>query len=153
MSPTRRSFSVVRSSLAVPQRPCCSGQRVKTFEIKITHLRHMQGLIRVLQSVTISLLSRVRPFPPLQGSPAFFMPLFTEVRGIRILGSWPVKRSRKFDYRWRKQPCKPPNRKLNRKTNEFVESHSTMSSDRPTTDPSPRLPAHRIGVPLRPRAP
>src|SRR5215204_7142179 len=51
------------------------------------------------------------------------------------------------------QPCKPTSRKLNRKTNEFVASQSTMSSDRPTTDPSPRLPQHRIGVPLRPRAP
>src|SRR5215203_3372254 len=38
-------------------------------------------------------------------------------------------------------------------TKEFVATHSTMSSDRPTTAPSPRPPQHRTGVPLRPRAP
>ncbi len=32
-------------------------------------------------------VGRVRQFTPLQGSPAFFLPLFTEVRGIGILGS------------------------------------------------------------------
>ena len=61
--------------------------------------------------------------------------------------------SKKSAYRWRKQPCKPPSRKLYRKTNEFVASHSTMPLDPPTTAPSPRPPAHRIGVPLRDGAP
>src|SRR5215213_8200284 len=44
---------------------------------------------------------------------------------------------------------KPPSRK----TKEFAAGHSTIPSDRPTTAPSPRPPQHRIGVPLRPRAP
>jgi hypothetical protein len=57
-----------------------AAERVKTFG-KDTHLQCMQGLIRVLQSVTILLLSRVRQFTPLQGSPAFFLPLFIRVRG------------------------------------------------------------------------
>src|SRR5215210_8305811 len=41
-------------------------------------------LIRELQDVTISLLSRVRQFTPLQGGPAFYFPLFSQVprRGI-----------------------------------------------------------------------
>jgi uncharacterized protein YecA (UPF0149 family) len=43
----------------------------------------------VLQHVTIWSLSRVRQFTPLQGGPAFFMPLFTGVRGREILRSWP----------------------------------------------------------------
>src|ERR687889_1498085 len=32
------------------------------------------------------------------------------LRANGVLGSWPIKRSRKFDYRWRKHPCKPPGR-------------------------------------------
>jgi hypothetical protein len=43
----------------------------------------MQGLIRVLQDVTILLLGRVRQFSPLQGGPAFFLPLSTQVPGSR----------------------------------------------------------------------
>src|SRR5215211_1242053 len=39
------------------------------------------------------------------------------------------------------------------KTIAVAADHSTMLSDRPTTAPSPRLPAHRTGVPLLPRAP
>src|SRR5215211_7099353 len=72
-------LSLVRSSLAVPQ----AAERAKTFETNPPHLRYMRGLIGVLQRVTISLLSRVRLFTPLQGGPAFFMPLFTGVRGRR----------------------------------------------------------------------
>src|SRR5918998_2163329 len=45
----------------------------------------MQGLISMLQDGTVSLLSRVRHFTPLQGDPAFFLPLFTGVRGRGIL--------------------------------------------------------------------
>ena len=70
----------------MPQRPCPSGRpsESKTSQINSTHSRYMRGLHRVLQSVTISSLSRVRLFPPFQGGPAFFMPLFTLVRGRGI---------------------------------------------------------------------
>jgi hypothetical protein len=67
-------LSLVRSSLAVPQ----AAERAKTFETNPTHLRYMRGLIGVLQRVTISLLSRVRLFTPLQGGPAFLLPYSPE---------------------------------------------------------------------------
>src|SRR5215211_9533214 len=38
-------------------------------------------------------------------------------------------------------------------TNDVASGQSTIPSDRPTTAPAPRPPQHRIGVPLRPRAP
>jgi hypothetical protein len=53
-------------------------ERAKTFETNPTHLRYMRELIGVLQRVTISLLSRVRLFTPLQGGPAFLLPYSPE---------------------------------------------------------------------------
>jgi hypothetical protein len=75
-------FSLVRSSVAVPQ--------------SVLLLRYMRGLFRVLQGVTISLLGRVRQFTPLQGGPAFFLPLFTQPRRRGILRPSPVSGSRGF---------------------------------------------------------
>jgi hypothetical protein len=66
-----------------------AAEGIKTFG-KNTHLQYMQGLIRVLQSVTISLSAGFASFP-LQGSPAFFLPLFTGVHGRIILRSSPGK--------------------------------------------------------------
>ena len=79
MSQTRRSFfsSQTFASSASEDVLLRAAERAKTFETKTTHLRYMRGLIGVLQSVTISLLSRVRLFTPLQGGPAFFLPFFT----------------------------------------------------------------------------
>jgi hypothetical protein len=78
-------FSLVpKFSSTASERVCCSGQQ--------SGLRHSAKYsfavyTRVDQSVTECydlVVGRVRPFPPLQGSPAFFLPLFTDLprRGI-----------------------------------------------------------------------
>jgi hypothetical protein len=85
-------FSLVRPSLAMPQ----AAERAKALETNPTHLRYMRGLHRVLQHVTILLLSRVRQFTPLQGGPAFFVALFPRVCGRVILRSSAKRSSRKL---------------------------------------------------------
>src|SRR5918997_3633325 len=68
----------------------------------------MQGLLSVLQDATISLLSRVRQFTPLLGGPAFFLPLFTQVRGRGVLRTSPVRNSRKFGHKKGRGKCLNP---------------------------------------------
>ena len=74
-----------------------AAERAKTFETKTTHLRHMRGLFEVLQDVTISLLSRVRLFPPSKAarpslcpySPKCVEGVFYELRLHGVLRSSP----------------------------------------------------------------
>ena len=52
---------------------------ITTCDTKTAHLRHMQRLIQVLQ-LCLQVVG-LTYFNPLLGSPTFFLPLFTQVRG------------------------------------------------------------------------
>src|SRR5215208_1863167 len=90
-------FSLVpKFSSTASERACCSGQQ--------SGLRHSAKYsfavyTRVDQRVTACydlVVGRVGQFPPLQGSPAFFLPLFTEARGRCVLRSSHVPKFGEF---------------------------------------------------------